>query len=47
VEQDPNAGVDAACDHILNIKSTGAFDGVHLIPVSRYRQVAARLEQEL
>ena len=25
----------------------GAFDGVHLIPVSRYRQVAARLEHEL
>jgi 5,10-methylenetetrahydrofolate reductase len=47
VEQDPDAGVDAACDHILRIKESGAFDGVHLIPVSRYRQVAARLERDL
>ncbi len=27
------------------IRDSGAFDGVHLIPVSRYRQVAALLEQ--
>ncbi|TDU90771.1 5,10-methylenetetrahydrofolate reductase [Kribbella voronezhensis] len=47
VEQDPDAGVEAACDHILQIKESGAFDGVHLVPVSRYRQVAARLEREL
>jgi methylenetetrahydrofolate reductase (NADPH) len=47
VEQDPDAGVNAACDHILAIRDSGAFDGVHLIPVSRYRQVAARLEHEL
>jgi methylenetetrahydrofolate reductase (NADPH) len=47
VEQDPDAGVEAACDHILKIRDTGAFDGVHLIPVSRYRQVAARLERDL
>ncbi|MEU0089600.1 methylenetetrahydrofolate reductase [Kribbella sp. NPDC006257] len=47
VEKHPDAGVDAACDHILQIKASGAFDGVHLIPVSRYRQVAARLEREL
>ena len=26
------------------IRESGAFDGVHLIPVSRYREVAARLE---
>jgi 5,10-methylenetetrahydrofolate reductase len=47
VEQNPDAGVDAACRHILDIRDSGAFDGVHLIPVSRYRQVAARLEHEL
>jgi methylenetetrahydrofolate reductase (NADPH) len=47
VEQDPDAGVEAACEHILKIRDTGAFDGVHLIPVSRYRQVAARLERDL
>ena len=28
-------------------RRSGAFDGVHLVPVSRYRQVAARLEAEL
>ncbi|WP_112249043.1 methylenetetrahydrofolate reductase [Kribbella monticola] len=47
VEQDPDVGVEAACEHILQIKESGAFDGVHLIPVSRYRQVAARLERDL
>jgi 5,10-methylenetetrahydrofolate reductase len=47
VERDPDAGVEAACEHILKVRDSGAFDGVHLIPVSRYRQVAARLEREL
>ena len=31
----------------LAIRDTGAFQGVHLIPVSCYRPVAARLEQLL
>jgi hypothetical protein len=26
------------------VRESGAYDGVHLIPVSRYREVAARLE---
>jgi methylenetetrahydrofolate reductase (NADPH) len=47
VERDRDAGVDLACEQILAIRDSGAFDGVHLIPVSRYRQVAARLEREL
>jgi methylenetetrahydrofolate reductase (NADPH) len=47
VERDRNAGVDAACEQILAIRDSGAFDGVHLVPVSRYREVAARLEREL
>lgn len=47
VEEDRDAGVEAACEHILAIRDSGAFDGVHLIPVSRYRQVAARLEADL
>jgi 5,10-methylenetetrahydrofolate reductase len=47
VERDQDAGVDHACELILSIRDSGAFDGVHLIPVSRYRQVAARLEREL
>jgi methylenetetrahydrofolate reductase (NADPH) len=45
--RDKDAGVAAACEQVLAIRDSGAFDGVHLIPVSRYRQVAARLEQAL
>jgi 5,10-methylenetetrahydrofolate reductase len=44
VEADPDAGVDAALDLVDGIEQSGAFAGVHLVPVSRYRQVAARLE---
>ena len=44
---DRNAGVDAACDLVVGIRDSGAFDGVHLIPVARYREVAARLEKVL
>lgn len=44
VEADRDAGVAAACEQVLAIRDLGAFDGVHLVPVSRYRQVAARLE---
>jgi methylenetetrahydrofolate reductase (NADPH) len=44
VEADPDAGVDAAVELVEGIKASGAFAGAHLVPVSRYRQVAARLE---
>jgi 5,10-methylenetetrahydrofolate reductase len=44
---DRTAGVVAACDLVVGIRDSGAFDGVHLIPVTRYREVAARLEREL
>jgi 5,10-methylenetetrahydrofolate reductase len=44
VAQDPRAGVDAACEHIEQLRDSGAFDGVHLVPVSRYREMALRLE---
>ena len=47
VSRDPRAGIDAACDQILQLRSSGAFDGVHLVPVSRYREVALRLERDL
>ncbi len=47
VERDRGAGVDAACRQVLAIRDSGAFDGVHLVPVSRYREVAARLERDL
>ncbi|MGO9343327.1 MAG: methylenetetrahydrofolate reductase [Acidimicrobiales bacterium] len=41
-----DAGVDRACSLMAEIESTGAFDGAHLIPVGRYRAVAARLEHD-
>ncbi len=44
IDRDPNAGVALACDLVDAVRESGAFDGVHLIPVSRYREVAARLE---
>jgi methylenetetrahydrofolate reductase (NADPH) len=47
VAADRAAGVEATCRQVLAIRDTGAFDGVHLIPVARYREVAARLERLL
>jgi len=44
LEDDRDAGVDAACELVEQIRASNAFAGVHLIPVGRYRQVAARLE---
>jgi len=41
---DRNAGVDFACQMVADVRESGAFDGVHLIPVSRYREIAARLD---
>ena len=47
LEHDRGAGVALACDLVLAIRESGMFDGVHLVPVGRYREVAARLEREL
>jgi 5,10-methylenetetrahydrofolate reductase len=44
LEHDRAAGVDLACELVAEVEDSGAFDGVHLIPVGRYREVAARLE---
>jgi len=43
VEADPEAGVEIAAELVDEVRRSGAFDGVHLVPVSRYRQMAARL----
>lgn len=43
LDDDPQIGVDIACEQIAAIKESGAFDGVHLVPVGRFREVAARL----
>jgi methylenetetrahydrofolate reductase (NADPH) len=47
LDRDPYAGVAFACDLVQQIRDSGAFDGVHLIPVRRYREVAQRLESIL
>jgi 5,10-methylenetetrahydrofolate reductase len=45
LDTDGSAGVDFACQMVSDIRESGAFDGVHLIPVARYREIAARLEE--
>ncbi|MEA2506554.1 MAG: hypothetical protein QOH48_1172 [Actinomycetota bacterium] len=40
---DPSFGIDLACEQIRTIKNSGAFDGVHLVPVGRYSEMAKRL----
>src|SRR4051812_27034532 len=47
LESDRDAGVDFACEMVAEVKQSGAFEGVHLIPVSRYREIAARLDPEV
>ena len=46
VETDRRAGVELACELARSIADSGAFDGVHLIPGVRYRETAARLENQ-
>ena len=47
IDRDPGAGIELACQLVTDIRDSGAYDGVHLIPVSRYREIAARLERDL
>jgi 5,10-methylenetetrahydrofolate reductase len=47
LDKDPAAGIALACDMVAAIRGSGAFDGVHLIPGVRYREVAFRLEDAL
>ncbi len=41
---DSSAGVEHACELVRQVHDSGSFDGVHLIPVGRYREIAHRLE---
>jgi 5,10-methylenetetrahydrofolate reductase len=43
LEGDLGAGVALATEMVADLRDAGCFDGVHLIPVSRYREVAAAL----
>ena len=47
IDGDHGAGVTIACELIERIRDSEAFDGVHLIPVNRYREIASRLESML
>jgi 5,10-methylenetetrahydrofolate reductase len=47
LDRDPAAGVVLACEMVNAIRASGAFDGVHLVPGVRYREVAFRLEDAL
>lgn len=44
IEQDPAAGVEIACELVSALRESEGFDGVHLIPIRRYRETASRLE---
>lgn len=45
LEQDPDAGVDFALAMIDDLQHADGIDGVHLIPVTRFAQVAERLRR--
>jgi 5,10-methylenetetrahydrofolate reductase len=47
IDADSNAGVRLACDLVVDLRETGLFDGAHLIPVSKYRELASDLERRL
>lgn len=47
LDSDPDAGVDLAVELVTEVRDARAFDGVHLIPINRYRQIATALEPEL
>lgn len=44
LDGDRDAGVTFACRMIDDIRHSQAFDGVHLVATSRYRDMAARLD---
>ena len=44
LDANPNAGIDLAVELVLDVRDSNAFDGVHLIPVNRYRVSPARYQ---
>lgn len=44
LDDDPMLGIEIAWEQIQTIKQSGAFDGVHLVPVGRYPEMAKRLK---
>jgi methylenetetrahydrofolate reductase (NADPH) len=47
LEQDGDAGIEIAYELIEEIKDSRGCDGVHLIPISRYREMVSRIERIL
>ena len=47
LDTNPDAGVDLGVELVTGVRDSNVFDGVHLIPVNRYRQVATALEPKL
>lgn len=46
MERSPDAAVDLAVELVGELRDGGRFDGVHLIPTTRYREAARRLEAQ-
>ena len=45
LDSHPDAGVDIAVEQICALREAGAVDGVHLIPATKYREVAGALDR--
>jgi methylenetetrahydrofolate reductase (NADPH) len=45
LESDPEYGIYFALEQIEAIRDCGTFDGVHLVPVTRFRQMAEQLTE--
>jgi 5,10-methylenetetrahydrofolate reductase len=45
LEADADAGLERALELIERIRESGRFDGVHVVPVGRYADLAQRLRQ--
>lgn len=45
LERDPSSGVSIAVETVLAIRESGEFSGAHVIPVRKYRELAAALER--
>lgn len=43
LDDDPAVGIDLACEQIETLRDSGVFDGIHLVPVTRFREIAPRL----
>ena len=44
LDDDPTLGVEIAWEQIQTIRDSGAFDGVHLVPVGRFPEMAELLK---